>query len=134
MKYIIAESRFNNILDKLFINRYGSILVKEDQPDGYIVFYDEHQPYSKNKEQPFSQRGVPFELNTGGNLWVNDYIFFRRIKHLFGLKTSDEVNELFKNYFKDRYGVEVKMVSSEGGYHQPGDDLDYADPWLDNED
>lgn len=133
MKYIIAESRFNNILDKLFINRYGSILVKEDQPDGYIVFYDENQPYSKNEEQPFSQRGVPFELNIGGNLWVNDYVFFKRIRNLFGLSTI-EVNELLKNYFEEKYGVEVKMVSSEGGYHLPGDDLDYADPWLDNED
>ena len=132
MKYIISESRFNNILDKLFIDRYGSILVKDEQPDGYVVFFDEHRPFSKDKDQPFAHRGVPFELNSGGTLWANDYIFFKKIKNLFGLKTSDEINELFRNYFEDRYGVKVKIVSSEGGYSLPGDDLDYADPWLDN--
>ena len=123
MKYIIAESKFNNILDKLFIHRYGSLLVKNEHPDGYVVFWD---------SQPFSKKNIPFELNVGGTLWANDYTFFKNIKNLFGLKTSDEVDELFKNYFEDRYGVNVKMVSSEGGYHLPGDDLDYADPWFDN--
>jgi hypothetical protein len=133
MKYIIAESKFNGLLDKLFIDRYGSLLVKDEQPDGYIVFFDEHRPFSKNEEQPFSQRGVPFELNTAGTLWVNDYTFLKKVKNLFGLKPM-EVNELFKNYFEDRYDVKVKTVASEGGYNLPGDDLDYADPWLDNED
>jgi hypothetical protein len=122
MKYIITESRFNDLLDKLFIDRYGDLLVKDERPDGYIIFWD---------GRPHSEKGVPFELNAGGNLWVNDYTFLKKIKTLFGLKNM-EVNELFKNYFEDRYGVEVKMVSSEGGYNLPGDDFDYADPWLDN--
>ena len=133
MKYIITESRFNSVLDKFFIDRYGSLLVKDNQPDGYVVFFDEHRPFSKDKDQPFAQRGVPFELNVAGTLWANDYTFLKKIKNYFGLKTSDEVNELFKSYFEDRYGVKVKTVASEGGYHLPGDDLDYADPWLDNE-
>jgi hypothetical protein len=62
-----------------------------------------------------------------------DYTFLKKVKNLFGLKPM-EVNELFKNYFEDRYGVKVKTVASEGGYNLPSDDLDYADPWLDNED
>jgi hypothetical protein len=123
MKYIITESRFNNILDKLFIDRYGSIPVKDEHPDGYVNFWD---------GRPFSEKSIPFEMNSGGTLWVNDYTFLKKVKNLFGLKTSDEVNELFRNYFEDRYGVKVKVVSSEGGYSLPGDDLDYADPWLDN--
>ena len=122
MKYIITESRFNNILDKLFIDRYGSILVKDERPDGYVNFWD---------GRPFSEKSIPFEMNSGGTLWVNDYTFLKKVKNLFGLKRM-EVNELFKNYFEDRYGVKVKIVSSEGGYSLPGDDLDYADPWLDN--
>jgi hypothetical protein len=122
MKYIISESRFNDVLDKLFIDRYESLLIKKDRPDGYVVFWD-------GRPQP--EKGIPFELNAGGNLWVNDYTFFKKIRNLFGLTTM-ETNGLFKNYFEDRYGVEVKMVSSEGGYHLPDDDPDYADPWLDN--
>ena len=39
MKYIITESRFNSVLDKFFIDRYGSLLVKDNQPDGYVVFF-----------------------------------------------------------------------------------------------
>ena len=132
MKYIITESRFNSVLDKFFIDRYGSLLVKDNQPDGYVVFFDEHQPFSKYNDQPFAQRGAPFELNVAGTLWANDYTFLKKIKNYFGLKTSDEVNELFKSYFEDRYGVKVKTVASEGGYSLPGDDLDYDDPWLDN--
>lgn len=129
MKYIITESRFNSVLDKFFIDRYGSLLVKDNQPDGYVVFFDEHRPFSKYNDQPFAQRGAPFELNVAGTLWANDYTFLKKIKNYFGLKTSDEVNELFKSYFEDRYGVKVKTVASEGGYSLPGDDLYYADPW-----
>jgi len=41
-------------------------------------------------------------------------------------------NNILDKLFIDRYGVKVKIVSSEGGYSLPGDDLDYDDPWLDN--
>ena len=123
MRYIIAESRFNNILDKLFIDRYGSLPVKDETPEGYVYFLD---------NQPSPEKGIPFEMNVAGTLWVNDYTFFKKIKSLFGLKTSSEENELFKNYFQDRYGVKIKTISSEGGYHHPNDPLDdNDDPWLD---
>jgi hypothetical protein len=124
MNYIITENRLVNLLDKLFIDRYGSLPVKDEHPDGYVNFWD---------GRPFSEKGIPFELNSAGTLWVNDYTFLKKVKNLFGLKPM-EVNELFKNYFEDRYDVKVKTVSSEGGYNLSGDDLDYGDPWLDNED
>lgn len=120
---LTEDSKLNSVLDKLFIDRYGSLLVK-DERDEYVIFWD---------GRTFSEKGIPFELNSAGTLWVNDYSFLKKVKNLFGLKPM-EANELFKNYFEDRYGVEVKRISSEGGYNLPGDDLDYGDPWLDNED
>jgi hypothetical protein len=122
MKYIITESRLNNVLDKLFIKRYGSLLVKDENPDGYVVFLD---------SQPSHKENNPFELNVAGNLWINDYTFFKSIKDLIGFETSLGAKELIKRYFEDRYGVKVVMVSIASGYRHPdnGPDDD-DDSWL----
>ena len=121
MNYIITESKLNNVLDKLFIKRYGSLLVKNEQPDGYVVFSD---------GQPYSKENNPFELNVAGNLWINDYTFFKNIKDLIGFETSLGAKELIKRYFQDRYGVKVTMVSIGSGYHHPDNDPDDDDSWL----
>lgn len=117
MKYIITENRIHNLVDKFFIKRYGGLLRKEVTDDDYTYFYD-------------LENGKPFEMNSGGTLWVNDYILYKQIRSVFGFNTK-EVDEFFKNYFNDRYDVNVKRVASEGGYDRGGDDLDDADPWLD---
>jgi hypothetical protein len=126
MKYIITESRLNNVLDKLFIKRYGSLLVKDEKPDGYVVFLDGLPSYKENN---------PFELNVAGNLWINDYTFFKSIKDLIGFETSLGAKELIKRYFQDRYGVKVTMVSIASGYRHPDNtpddnDDDDDDSWL----
>lgn len=118
MKYIITENRLYNLVDKFFIKRYGGLLRKEVNNEDYTYFYD-------------LENGKPFEMNMGGTLWVGDYILYKQIRSILGFDTSKEVDEFFKNYFNDRYDVDVKRVASEGGYHRDGDDLDDADPWMD---
>lgn len=118
MKYVITENRLHNLVDKFFIKRYGGLLRKEVNDENYTYFYD-------------LENGKPFEMNMGGTLWVGDYTLYRQIRSILGFNNSEEVDEFFKNYFKDRYDVDVKRVASEGGYHREGDDLDYADPWMD---
>lgn len=117
MKYIITENRLHNLVDKFFIKRYGGLLRKEVTDDDYTYFYD-------------LENGRPFEMNSGGTLWVGDYILYKQIRSILGFN-SKEVDEFLKNYFNERYDVDVKMVASEGGYDRVGDDLDDADPWLD---
>ena len=117
MKYIITENRIHNLVDKFFIKRYGGLLRKEVNDEDYTYFYD-------------LENDKPFEMNMGGTLWVGDYILYKQIRSVFGF-SKKEVDEFFKNYFNDRYDVNVKMVASEGGYNRGGDDLDDADPWLD---
>ena len=120
MKYIISENKINKILDSMFISRYGNELIMiTNDDDGYVFFFDE-------------EGGKPFELNQGGTLWVNDYPFLKQLKRLFGLKESDEIDNFFRNYFLEKYGVNVKIVGSEGGYSKEGDSDDDV-PWLDNE-
>lgn len=118
MKYIITENRLHNLVDKFFIKRYGGLLRKEVNDENYTYFYD-------------LENGKPFEMNMGGTLWVGDYTLYRQIRSVLGFNNSEEVDEFFKNYFNDRYDVDIKRVASEGGYHREGDDLDYADPWMD---
>ena len=120
MKYIISENRLNKLLDNLFTNRYGQELTKVVEDDGYIIFLDDEQK-------------KPFDLNLGGTLWVNDYPFFKQVKRLLGLRGTDAVDEVFKNYFLKKYDVNVERVSSEGGYSKLGDAEGDIDPWLDNE-
>lgn len=117
MRYIISESRLNNFLDKLFIERYGDNLNKIVNDSGYTYFFD-------------SDGGKPFELNQGGTLWANDFPFLLQIKRLFGLKNSKETTKFFKAYFDKKFGVDVRLVSSEGGYSKPGDYENDIDPWL----
>ena len=117
MKIIINESSLHRLVDKIFIKRYDGILRKEKDNEDYIRFYD-------------IDGGKPFDLNQGGTLWVNDYIFLQKLRIIFGLETDKEITELLKNYFEDRYDVNVKYVASEGGYHRDGDDLE-DDPWMD---
>lgn len=120
MRYIINESRLNKLIDNLFANRYGDSLTKKIDSEGYIFFYDE-----------FKKK--PYELNQAGTLWVNDYPFLRQVKRLIGLKGAKAVDEVFKNYFLEKYDVNVERVNSEGGYSKLGDPERDIDPWFDNE-
>lgn len=120
MKYIINESRLPDLIDKLFIKRYNGLLKKEKDNSDYIRFFD-------------VDGGKPFELNQGGTLWINDYIFLKKLRNIFGLEKIEEVLDFFKNYFEDKYDVNVKFVASEGGYSRYGDDLDEADPYWNND-
>jgi hypothetical protein len=117
MKYIILENRLNKLLDNLFIDRYGQELTKIVGEDGYTYFFDDEEKR-------------PFELNLAGTLWVNDFPFLNQIKRLFSLKNSNETDKFFKEYFEEKYGVDVKRVNSEGGYSKPGDYEGDIDPWL----
>ena len=118
MKYIITESRIYNIIDRIFLDRYGAPL-DLDEWDNYKWFKDK-------------DGGSPFELNDAGTLWVNDYTMYRNLRSLFGFN-NDETDELLKNYFRDNFDVVVNSVGSEGGYSKIDDIPDYGDPWLDND-
>jgi hypothetical protein len=116
MKYIITESKIYNIIDRLFLERYGKPLVK-DEWDDYTWFKDE-------------SGNAPFEMNLAGTLWVNDYTMYRNLRSLLGFNNS-ETDELLKNYFEDNFDVKVTSVGSEGGYSLKGDDPEYGDPHYD---
>lgn len=109
MKYIITESRFNGIVDKIFLKKYGVDLKKSISPEGYILFLDDN---GKN----------PFDLNLAGTLWVNDYAILNKIKKIFGLNDG-QVLEIFQNYFKEKYDVDVVRINT-GGYYED-------DSWFD---
>ena len=125
MKYIIKENRVLDLIDVLFKDRYGDVL-EMDEDDGYLYFY-----------QPSGRRGQgnnePFERNAWGKLWVNDYVMYKKIRSLLGL-TNKETKEYLKNYFEEKYGVEIKDISTEDSlFMLPGDSEDEADPWFDTD-
>ena len=122
MKYIITENRLIGLIDKLFLDRYGVPLE---------MYYDEDEDYTWFLDAEKNQNNSPFHLNAAGTLWINDYTLYRKIRALMGIDRS-ETDNLFKEYFKNKFGVRVTSIGSEGGYYKENDDLNYGDPWLDN--
>lgn len=104
MKYIVSENKIFSIIDKIILDKHGSSL-KMYNDDEYLYFYPSNREVKKGNNEPF-------ERNSWGRLWINDYDTYKDIKGLLGLN-HEEAKEIIRNYFSTKYDIQIKDVSSE---------------------
>jgi hypothetical protein len=103
MKYIINESKLNDVVKKYMEIIYGDIEMNIDKDEeGFIHFFS---------RKDFDDDGYPVRIayrNRSGTLWIN-YSFLERMVTLFG--TS--VNEAIEKYFEDKFGIVILRINVE---------------------
>lgn len=103
MKYLITESKLFSIIERLIINNYGKDLEMFVSDSGYIRF---------SIKEPTDESRNPFERNLWGRLWVNDSKFYHFLKTFLGLEVN-ELNSILRDYFSQKYNIEIKDVVCE---------------------
>lgn len=103
MKYIITESKFNQVIKAYIERTYGDIemVVDDDRGDEVIHFFSEQRD-----EDGFRKR-IAY-MNIYKTLWVN-YDLLNTASSIFGSDTSSS----FKKYFEDKFGIEVDRIHIE---------------------
>jgi len=100
MKHNINETRLFKIIDLLIVDRYGDTLKIKESNDGYKFFH------IFNREM----RMGPFDLSQFGRLWINDVIFFVKLKRLFAM-TDDEAYGIIKKFFETKFDIKINLVT-----------------------
>ena len=103
MKYIITESKLNEVIKKYMDATYGDVEMNIDKDDdGYIHFFS---------RRDVDRDGYPVRIayrNNTGTLWIN-FSFLERMVTLFG--TS--VDEAIEKYFEDKFGIVILRINVE---------------------
>ena len=101
MKYIITESKLNEVIKKYMDATYGDVEMAVDE-DGYIHFFSRKDIDSDGQAVRIAHR------NLYGTLWI-DYSFFEKMRVLFG----NSVGEGIEKYYSDKFGIEIKRINME---------------------
>jgi len=101
MKYIITESKLNEVIKKYMDATYGDVEMNIDD-DGYIHFFNRKDVDSDGHPVRIAHR------NNHGTLWI-DYSFFEMMRVLFG----NSVGEGIEKYYTDKFGIEIKRINME---------------------
>jgi hypothetical protein len=101
MKYIITESKLNEVIKKYMEATYGDVEMNIDK-DGYIHFFSRKDIDSNGHSVRIAHR------NKSGTLWI-DYSFFEKMRVLFG----NSVGEAIEKYYIDKFGIEIKRINME---------------------
>jgi len=103
MKYIITESKLNEVIKKYMDATYGDVEMNVDKDDdGHIHFFS---------RKDIDRDGYPVRIahrNNHGTLWI-DYSFFEKMRILFG----NSVGEGIEKYYTDKFGIEIKRINME---------------------
>ena len=98
MKYIITESRLNDIIENYLNSELGdlNLVQRRDDTDWYV-----------------NQSGRPIVIISKGGF--KDILSLRRdiydnLEKMFGLDTTDDVQAHLKKYFYTKWGLPVDMV------------------------
>jgi hypothetical protein len=115
MKYILSESKFNSIINKIFNSYYNEPLIKYEDDEGYLLFIPESEitPYLNKDLKKLPQRFYEtskFERNRWGNLWVNDIELIEKITAILGI-SEEETEMVLLEYFEEKYGIKIKKVT-----------------------
>jgi hypothetical protein len=115
MKYILSESKFNSIINKIFNSHYNESLIKYQDDEGYLLFIPESEitPYlNKNiKKLPdHLYNNSKFERNLWGMLWVNDIDLIEKIISILSI-SEEETKIILLDYFEDKYDIRIKNVT-----------------------
>jgi len=101
MKYIITESKLNEVIKKYMEATYGDVEMTVDE-DGYINFFSRKDVDSDGHPVRIAHR------SRYGTLWI-DYSFFEKMRVLFG----NSVGEGIEKYYSDKFGIEIKRINME---------------------
>lgn len=101
MKYLITESKYNNVIKQFIETTFGDVEMNVDE-DGYIHFFSERDVDSDGHRMRFAHR------NLYGTLFIN-YNFFDKMFRLFGPNVGDGI----RAYFRDKFDLEIKSVNME---------------------
>ena len=101
MKYIITESKLNEVIKRYMEATYGDVEMTVDE-DGYINFFSRKDVDSDGQAVRIAHR------NLYGTLWI-DYSFFEKMRVLFG----NSVGEGIEKYYTDKFGIEIKRINME---------------------
>ena len=101
MKYIITESKLDNVVKKYMNSSFGDVEMNVDE-DGYINFFSTKDIDNEGYRKRIAHR------NLYGTLWI-DYNFLNEMVDFFGT----DVGMSIKRYFEDKFGIEVKQVNVE---------------------
>jgi hypothetical protein len=104
MKYIITESKFNDIIKIYMKSTYGDIEmnVDDERGDEVIHFFSE-----KDIDENGYRKRIAYR-NIYKTLWIN-YDFLERMIGLFGTDVGDAI----KKYFEDTFDIEIDRVNIE---------------------
>ena len=102
MKYIITESKLNEVIKRYMDATYGDVEMTVDKDDGYIHFFSRKDVDSDGHAVRIAHR------NLNGTLWI-DYSFFEKMRVLFG----NSVGEGIEKYYSDKFGIEIKRINME---------------------
>lgn len=98
MKYIITESRLNDIIESYLSSELGDLKLvkKKDNLDWYV-----------------NRSGEPLVIITKGSF--KDYLVLRRdiydnLENMFGLDTTDDIQANLRKYFHMKWGLPVEIV------------------------
>ena len=98
MKYIITESRLNDIIESYLSSELGNLnlVQRRDDTDWYV-----------------NQSGRPIVIISKGSF--KDILSLRRdiynnLERMFGLDTTDDIQAHLKKYFYTKWGLPVDMV------------------------
>ena len=99
MKYIITENRLHEFMNN-YLNSWASTKVINDR-DGFI-FMEESSDIGE------WDIVMEFDYREDGRLWFNNN-FRKNFMDIFML-TSEEANQFIKEWFENKFDVEVKYV------------------------
>lgn len=101
MKYVITESRLSNVIQKYLDSKLGDLNEVEGTDE-----YGDKETWFVNKS------GAPYVIRFGP--WDDIYAVSRNIyesvEKTFGLTTTEDIQNEFKKYFLEKWGVKVNAV------------------------
>jgi hypothetical protein len=111
MRYILNESKFNSIIDKIIYLHYGEPLVMYEDVEGYLLFFpqSEIEPYlnSGSDIPKHFYDTCKFSRNLWGKLWVNDSSLIHNIISVLGM-SEEKSKKVILDYFKQKYNTHFK--------------------------
>lgn len=101
MKYIITESKLDNVVNRYIESYYGDVKMSVED-DGYLNFFSPKE----NDNQGYYKRIA--HRNLYGTLWI-DFKFLEHMIELFGT----DVGMSILRYFENKFDIKVKQVNVE---------------------
>jgi hypothetical protein len=101
MKYIISESRLDDIIQKYLSSQLSDL--KEVEKHGL-----EHSIWYVDKSgEPLV---VIYPRYHGGDLLVLRRVIYETVANMFGLETTDDIQAPILKYFREKWGILVNTI------------------------